>query len=520
MENKPNSPTKLDETLRQRQSIIADRCYHPQNGFVPFARNEIEQSVNGRFEKQVARDPNHLAVVTEGQQYTYDQLNRAANRLARLILAKCGADSAPVALLLEHGMPTVMAIFGALKAGKIYVALDPAFPEARTRYIVADSQAQLIVTNTANYAAAAALAQDESLLLNIDQISADVADDNLNLDISPDSIAYIIYTSGSTGQPKGVYQSHRNLLHNIMQYTNTLHLSPLDRLTLLYSCSVNGSLRDIFGALLNGASLHTFDVKTKGLADLAQWMQDEAITFYHSVPTVFRHFIDSLMGGETFPHLRLIRFGGERVPAQYINWYKQFFPDHCILYAGMGATETSTTRQCFIDKETIIHDSVVPTGYAVAERPILLLDENGRPVPEGEVGVITVKSRYLALGYWRRPDLTQEKFYPDPDGSDARLYVTGDLGRILADGRLIHMGREDAQVKIRGHRVELAEVEQTLLKHPGVKEAAVAAHPNGQNGHYLAAYAVVHPGENVTTTELHKFFKNNVPDYMMPTAFV
>lgn len=162
-----------------------------------------------------------------------------------------------------------------------------------------------------------------------------MADDNLNLDISPDTVAYILYTSGSTGQPKGVYQNHRNLLHEIMQYTNTLHLSPHDRFTLVYSCSVNGSLRDIFGALLIGASVHTFDVKTKGLADLAQWMQTEEITFYHSVPTVFRHFIDGLMGGENFPHLRLIRFGGERVPTQYIDWYKQYFPDTCILYAGM-----------------------------------------------------------------------------------------------------------------------------------------------------------------------------------------
>ncbi|MBK7896372.1 MAG: amino acid adenylation domain-containing protein [Anaerolineaceae bacterium] len=518
--NKPDSE-ELDETLRQRQSIIASRCFHPQNGFAPFERTEIEQSIGARFEKQVARDPHHLAVVTEGQSYTYDQINRAANRIARAILEKCGPKPAPVALLLEHGAPTIMAIFGVLKGGKIYVALDPAFPEARTSFIVADSQAELIVTNQANYAAAAALAQgDESRLLNIDTLGDEVADDNLALDISPDTVAYILYTSGSTGQPKGVYQNHRNLLHEIMQYTNTLHLSPHDRFTLVYSCSVNGSLRDIFGALLIGASVHSFDVKTKGLADLASWMQREEITFYHSVPTVFRHFIDGLLGGETFPQLRLIRFGGERVPTQYIDWYKQFFPDSCILYAGMGATETSTTRQCFIDKETVIRDSVVPTGYAVDERPILLLDENGRPVPEGEVGTITVKSRYLALGYWRRPDLTTERFRPDPDGSDARLYLTGDLGRILADGRLIHMGREDAQVKIRGHRVELAEIEQTLLKHPGVKEAAVAAHPDGQNGHYLAAYAVAHPGQNITTTELYKFFKQNVPDYMMPAAFV
>ncbi|MEZ4593225.1 MAG: amino acid adenylation domain-containing protein [Chloroflexota bacterium] len=518
--NRSNS-VEPDETLRQRQSSIASRCFHPKNGFIPFERLEIEQSIGARFEKQVTRAPHHLAVVTEGQAYTYDQLNRAANRIARVILEKCGPQPAPIALLLEHGAPTIMTIFGVLKAGKIYVALDPAFPEARTSFIVADSEAELIVTNQANYAAAAALAQgDESRLLNIDNIGEEVADDNLALDIAPDTVAYIIYTSGSTGQPKGVYQNHRNLLHEIMQYTNTLHLSPHDRFTLVYSCSVNGSLRDIFGALLIGASVHSFDVKTKGLADLARWMQAEEITFYHSVPTVFRHFIDGLMGGETFPHLRLIRFGGERVPTQYIEWYKQFFPDSCILYAGMGATETSTTRQCFIDKETVIRDSVVPTGYAVDERPILLLDENGRPVPEGEVGTITVKSRYLALGYWRRPDLTAERFRPDPDGSDARLYLTGDLGRILADGRLIHMGREDAQVKIRGHRVELAEIEQTLLKHPGIKEAAVAAHPDGQNGHYLAAYAVAHPGETVTTTELHKFFKQNVPDYMMPAAFV
>ena len=509
-----------DLSLIDQQREIQNRCYHPLGGFVPFERDDINLSISARFEKQVRKYPDRLAIKADDREMTYAQLNQTANCIARVVVEKYGSNDLPIVLLIEHGITMICGIMGVLKAGKTYVPLDPLFPRARNAHIMSDSQAGLLVTNTRNLKYAAELNERHLPLINIDEIGVDPSAGNLELEIPPDQTAYILYTSGSTGLPKGVFQSHRNLLHNIMQYTNTLHLCHNDRMTLLYSFNVNGHLRGLFGSLLNGAALFPFDVKAKGLTDVADWLNREEITFFHSVPTVFRHFIDTLHGDEQFPHVRLIRFGGERVPADNVDFYKQHFPPHCILYTGMGSTETSTVRQYFTDKNTELAESVVPTGFAVDEREVILLDDNRQEVPVNEVGQIAVKSRYLALGYWGKPEETAKKFVPAPDDDQARLYLTGDLGRILPDGRLIHMGRSDAQVKVRGHRVETAEVEAVLLKHPSVKEAAVVAWPDGHGDNFLAAYTVFHADDTKSASDLRHHLRESLPDYMIPASFM
>ncbi len=512
--------TAFYENLASRQALIQAKCFHPEGGFVPFERSEIEQSIAARFESQVVNYPDHLAIRDWGTTLTYAQLNQAANRVAHAILDQLGEGEETVALYLGHNYKMIVAIMGVLKAGKIYVALDRAFPPERLTYILGDSGANLILTDDANRAAVETLAGDEQPVLNLDQLPASLPQTNPNLSIAPDRIAYIIYTSGSTGKPKGVYQNQRNLLHNIMQYTNTLHLGHYDRLSLLYSCSVNGSLRDIFGALLIGASVHPYNVKEDGLLSLAAWLVEQEITFYHSVPTLFRHFIEALPDGVQFPNIRLIRFGGERVPRKNVDFYKKIFPDHCLMYTGMGSTETSTIRQLFIDKETVMEASVVPTGFAVAERDVLLLDEAGQDVGLNEVGQIVVRSPYLAVGYWNRADLTAEKIKPDPNGGEARLYFMGDLAQIYSSGCLVHYGRQDFQVKVSGYRIEVAEIEMSLLEHEAVQEAAVLMREDPRGEQRLVAYVVPRRNHTVTTGELKGFLKTRVPDYMQPAVFV
>jgi amino acid adenylation domain-containing protein len=513
---KDNSTIKLID----RQREIQNRCYHPLGGFETFERKDIEQSIPSRFEQMVDKYPDRLAVKTDEQELTYSQLNQIANHIARAIRAGYAEQDGPVVLLIEHGLMMICGIMAVLKADKAYVPLDPLYPHARNSHIMSDSQAGLMVTNAKNLDYAKELTQLQIPIINIDELEMDQPAANLDLFISPDQIAYILYTSGSTGEPKGVYQNHRNLLHDIMQYTNTLHISHNDRMTLLYSFNVNGSLRGTFGAILNGAALFTYDIKAKGLNGLADWLRQEKITFFHSVPTVFRHFMDTLKSDEHFPDVRVIRFGGERVPVSNVEFYKKHFSPECILYTGMGLTEASTVRQYFTDKETEITESVVPAGFAVDERDILLLDDSGREVEPGEVGQIAVKSRYLALGYWRNSELTSKVFLPAPNDEKARIYLTGDLGRILPDGQLIHMGRKDTQVKVRGHRVETAEVEAALLNHPQVKEAAVVAWPDAHGDNFLAAYTVPHKENPPTISELYHFLRKKLPDYMIPAAFV
>jgi amino acid adenylation domain-containing protein len=439
--------------LSRPKPSIQGRRVGPTNTFIEFKKENIEQSIPDRFEQQVDRYPNRLAVKAKSHALTYDTLNKVTNRVARAILAQRGEGEEPIALLLGHSGSAIIAILGILKAGKIYVPLDPSYPQARMTYMLEDSQAGLIVTNNKNLSLAASLAthratQNVCPVLNINEIDTSLSTENLGLSIPPDTNAYLIYTSGSTGQPKGVVHTHRNALHKIRGYTNHCHICADDRLLLLASFSFSSSTATIFGALLNGAAVFPFNVKEQGLTRLAGWLIQEEITIYHSVATSFRHFIGTLTGEETFPKLRLIRLGSETIYKQDVELYRRHFPQDCILYVGMSTTETGSVCRYFVDKETEITDNVVPAGHAVEGMEILLLDDEGQTVGLNQVGEIAVRSRCLSPGYWRRPDLTRAKFLPDPEGGDKRIYLTGDLGRMRPDGCLEHLGRKDFQVKI------------------------------------------------------------------------
>jgi len=292
--------------LPSRQPPVSSCRVYPTNAFIEFLKEDIEQSIPNRFEQQVNRYPNRIAIKTKTQEFTYEQLNKTANRLARALLSPRGKGEKPIALLLEKGAILIAAMLGVLKIGKIYVVLDPSFPSARNAYILADSQAKLIVTNNGNIALARELAQENGQLLNVDEIDSVFSTDNMELSISPDTLAHIIYTSGSTGQPKGVVQNHRNVLHNCMINTNAYHINSDDRMTLLHSCSVLGGTRGIFNALLNGATLYPLDVKSEGLTGLLNLLIEDEITVYHSVTTLFRYLANTLTGVEKFPKLRLI----------------------------------------------------------------------------------------------------------------------------------------------------------------------------------------------------------------------
>ena len=456
-----------------RHKAIQARCTHPTGNFVQFMEEYIEQSILARFEQQVARYPDRLAIKTENQQITYDELNKAANRLARAILAQRGEGEEAVALMLEHGAPILTGILGVLKAGKIYTPLDPSFPRSRLKYMLENSEAGCIVTDNQNHVLASELSGRKTQIINISDLDPGLSTENPGLPISPDALAYILYTSGSTGQPKGVLQNHRNLLHQIRVYTNDFHICAEDRLPLFISCGFAASVKVFFGALLNGASVFPINLKQGGLIDLANWLIQEEITIYFSVTTTFRQFINTLSGEEKFPKLRLIMVGAEAVYRRDTELYKRHFSQDCLFVVSLGATEAGTVCWYFVDKETQISRSTVPVGYAVEDMDVVLVDKSGKEVEINKAGDICIRSRYLSPGYWREPELTEAAFLPDPEGQDKRIYRTGDTGYMLPDGCLVHLGREDSLVKVRGYRIDLAEIEMALLEHNAVKEAVV-----------------------------------------------
>lgn len=490
-----------------------------QNPLVDFDKQEIKTSLTARFESQVKKYPTNVAIKTVTQEITYDELNRRANRIARYICAKGTEEVEVVALLLEPGPEMIAAILAVLKTNKIWVSLDPSHPFDRVAYILKDSQATVILTSEQNMPLAAKLKDKQHALITLEEVDNSLNDDNLDIPVSPHAYAHLIYTSGSTGQPKGVLHNHQVILHNIHGHTNSFGIHPDDRIALFASLGFIAGISDLFRALLNGAALLPYSLKKNGFVDLPAWLNEEGITIYHSVPTVFRQLMNTL-NGEEFPKMRIIHLGGEPVLKHDVELYKKHFPATCTLVVILGASEAPTFRHHFITKTTELKSDIVPVGYPVEDKEILLLDKRGETVGQGQVGEIAVRSLYLASEYWRKPELTQKVFLKDPDGSDKRIYRTGDLGRMLPDGTLIYLGRKDKMVKIGGQRVEIGEIETVLFELSSVKGCAVVAKENDFGDKYLTAYIVSRTTPAPTVTQLQDHLKQKLPVFMMPSKFV
>jgi amino acid adenylation domain-containing protein len=506
--------------LPPEQQAIRNKCFHPTGTFVEFPKEELDQSIAERFEKIVAKYRDRIAIKTTDQTLTYDELNRAVNRIAYAIREKCDKKNEPVALLLKQGASPVAAMIGLLKAGGTYVPLDPYYPRMRLEFMLRDSRANVVVTDSKNRSFARELARHASEFINIDKLDSALPTDDPDTFRSSDSLAYIIYTSGSTGQPKGVMQTDRNVLHEIMNYTNAARICHDDRLLLVSSPSFADAVRTIYATLLNGARLCLLDIKYRGLGGLADWLRQENITIYRSVPAVFRQFVSGLSRREAFPNLRLIYLAGDTVSRKDVELYKKHFSETCILINGLGTTEALTFRWYFIGKETQINDNNVPVGYEIQDKQALLLDDAGKQAGVDSVGEIAVKSRYLSPGYWGRPDLTKAAFTSSSAGADERIYRTGDIGFMRPDGCLEQRGRKDFQVKVRGYRIEVSEIETALLALASIKEALVVGRKDLSDEARLVAYIVPTPTSAPSVSALRLALSETLPDYMIPSAFV
>ena len=509
----------MSKLIAPEQRVIRDKCFHPTGTFLGFNIDQLEHSVVDRFERQVSAYPDRIAVKSMVHEWTYAELNKAANRLARAIEARQELGQTTIALLLEHGAPFITGMMASLKAARIVVPLDSSYPHARIASSLEDSQAGLILTDSQNFSLAGELAGHDIPLLSIESINPKLSAENIGKSISPDTLSHIVYTSGSTGQPKGVIQSHTNILHQAMTYTNALHICAEDRLTLL--ARVTGqAINTIFLALLNGASLFPLDVKTEGASPLANWFIGQEITIYTSSSPLFRNFMDTLTGVEEFPRLRVVRLASQTVSKKDVALYRSHFAQDCILVNGLSSSETGRVANYFIDKQASIDTPTVPVGYAAEDKKILLLDDDGEEVGFDQIGEIAVRSRYLSPGYWRRTDLTQAAYQPDHEGGGERIYRMGDMGRISPDGCIEHMGRKDFQVKVRGYRVEVAEIETKLLDFDGVKEAVVVPVEDASGNLRLVAYVVPAQESPLTVTSLRAALLEEMPIHMVPTAFV
>ena len=481
---------------------------------------DLRRSVPDAFEEAVAKFLDRLAVKHVNQWLTYGQVNAAANKIAGALVAGAGISNEPVAILFDHGVDAIVAAIAVLKAGKILVALDPTFPFERIREVVEDSQTQWILTSKANLPLAERVAQVPTQIINTDSLPAGLSTSNLGLSISPEAVAQIVYTSGSTGRPKGVVHNHHIMLYEATYGSDYFRVRPDDRNLHVFRPVAIAFMKENLKAFLVGAALVPFDIKAEGLNRLSDLLRAEEITVYRSLSSTFRAFVETLSGAEILQRLRLILLGGESLTKRDFEMFKKHFPPTCLFVNAFNTTEGGTICHYTIDHQTELPGNVVPIGFPAEGKGVVLVGEDGKDVEPGSVGEIVVKSRYLSLGYWRNAELTAKTFLAEPDGGDTRTYYTGDLGRMLPDGCLVHLGRKDSRVKIRGYRVEIGEIEVLLMEHPEIKESAVVAWDNGEAEKQLVAYVVPRSEPPPTATEILSFLRTRLPEYMVPTDLV
>lgn len=461
----------------------------PQSGFTTFTEAATAQSIPQAFARQVAQRPASVAVRTEDCAIDYATLDRLSDRAAAQLRALTGGAAVPVAMLCEQGLLSIVWTLGVLKAGAFYVALDQRLAEPALAAMLAHLQSGVLVASPAQWSLAERLRDAGRTLLRATVADAAPAPASPapTPPIGADALAYVFYTSGSTGAPKGVMDSHRNVLDNVRRYTNTLELAPSDTLSLVQNPSFSGTVSSLFGALANGASVAPFDLQARGTGALSEWIDATGVTVFHSVPSIFRQ----LAGSATrFARVRIVRLEGDRANRLDLLHFHAQFSAGTVLVNGLGATECGLVRQYFhTHGDPLPADDPVPIGAPVPGVVMQIVDEHSATVPTGVVGECVVASRHLALGYWRDAARTAERFPVDVHGT--RRYRTGDLGRCDANGCVTHLGRIDQRIRISGEFVDVQAIERACLSLDAVAQCVVADFADRTGERRLAAYIVL-----------------------------
>jgi amino acid adenylation domain-containing protein/non-ribosomal peptide synthase protein (TIGR01720 family) len=473
------------------------------------AETPVEKCIHILFEEQVQRTPDAPALVFKGSEWTYAELNRAANRLAHT-LQDCGVGPEKmVGLYLERSMKLVTAMLAVLKAGGAYVPIDPIYPKERVSYILEDAQIAVLLTESD---LAAEQTSFDVQVIDLDDDFAAKPDDNPISDVAPHNLAYVIYTSGSTGMPKGVLLEHKGVSNLVMSFIQNVDMGSATRALNFFSYTFDGSVFDIFTALLSGAALF---LPPRGATipgqPLVSLMREECISNILLTPSAL-----NVLPQEALPALDFMMTGGEACTWDLVKRWGQ---DHQYVNV-YGPTEiTVISNFTFLDGDERL-DRNVPIGRALQNTQSYVLDSAFQPVPIGVKGELFIGGIGVARGYLNRPELTAQRFVTiDLNGKPERVYRTGDVVRWMPDGRLEFLGRVDHQVKVRGFRIELGEIETAICRHPAVQEAVVTVHEGGSGDRRLCAYVVcgAEVDEGVSSTSLRAYLKEQLPNYMLPS---
>ena len=469
-------------------------------------------TIHELFEEQAGKAPGNTALVFGDKQLTYRQLNGRANQLARVLREKRVAPNSIVGIMTERSPEMVIGILGILKAGGAYLPIDPGYPQDRIRYMLEDSRAEIVLAHA--HIADKVSFKGEVIELSDEEIyKRDAANvDNIN---SMNDLAYVIYTSGSTGKPKANLTTHSNTM-GIVKSTDYIDVADTDVFLQLSNYAFDGSIFDIFGALLNGAKLvlagkdAVLDMRL-----LSQVIEESGITVSFMTTALFNTLADVRI--DCFKNIRKVLFGGERVSVPHARKVLEYLGRGRIIHV-YGPTEATVFASYYLIDDIENNASNIPIGKPLSNSKLYVLDKYGRLQPVNIPGELCIGGEGVARGYLNRPELTAERFVDNPFDPGNKMYRTGDLARWLPDGNIEFLGRMDHQVKIRGFRIELGEVEAQLLKHKDIKEALVIAKEAENGDRYLCAYMVTE--KDIAVSEMREYLSRELPGYMIPAYFI
>lgn len=487
---------------------------------VPFLKSEIEETIPNRFRRAANQVPNNIAIETEFEKLTYLELDKISDQIATVITKKHSLDTPIVAVLMEHSPQALAAILGILKAGKSFVIFTPEMPLKKLAALWEDTLQPPILTNTKCLNIAAQISSAENII-NLDKIAfeSDIFDVSA-VKTQPSDIAAIFYTSGSMGESKGVIWSHELILHTAYLNYQSYQISTEDKLAMFSAFGFGAAMTMSFAALLSGASLFIPNTMTHNLSGLTKWIIEKKATILSLPPiNLYRQITNALSEMPPLKHIRLIILGGDALYKKDIDLYKKVFASSTVLVYRLAGSETMLMRENKFDTTTEITTDRISAGYSVPDKELLLLDDQGKEISNGEVGEIAIRSRYLSSGYWRKPDLTKKSFLDDPETPTKKIYLTGDIGRLSLDGQLEHLGRKDNMVKIRGYSIQLEVIDETLQNFKTIKEAVVVVQQTAKNKR-LIAYLV--PKEKTTSSikEIRDWLSLQLPSHMMPSLYI
>ena len=482
----------------------------------------LQSTVFGRFHAIAQAKPRAVAFAGGEVRVSYSELLALAGA-ARARVARLGRTTPGlVGILTTDRVSAILAMLGVAASGHAYVLLDANDPDKRLQHIIGEAAPFALFADFALLERAQGIAGADCAVINLDGFEPGTEDAAVpGLDSDPDSLIYVSFTSGSTGVPKGVCQTHRNLIYYVDRYIEAMGIERRDPISWLFAHGVSASNMDIYGALFSGAKLCAFEVKEQSFAAMADWIDEQKLTLLHTVPTAVRELCGSIAPDRRFDSVRVVDLAGEMLFGSDVARMRPPFRDDCLILNRLAATEASFIASLAVTEAHEKAEGGLPVGTPPDGLEVAIVRSDGSPADVGETGAIAISSPHVATGYLNRPDLDAEAFADVPGRPGWRRYTSADLGFIDDDGNLNFIGRSGSRIKLRGQAVDLAEVEAALHDCPGVTGAVVLPKMEaGGEAREILAFVTLAPGAAADAGDIRKQLAEALPAYMLPSGYV